>query len=184
MPGQGHPVVLPGSASLIAAGHGGFGHAWRSRANAHRASRPRKHMVRLLRPTPATRSWSVFPGSRGRGEVVGGVQIYLFGVPSAPPGRRRTSSEVGLTRAGQRTHRVADRISRLWVPARARWFLFRGRSRPPGGSSPLGWLVGVLVGRRAAGGELGLEPGVLCVPDSSPPGGKTGHGRRRAAELA
>jgi hypothetical protein len=56
MPGQGHPAVLPGSASLIAAGLGGLGHAWRSRANTHRASRPRKHMVRLLRPTPATRS--------------------------------------------------------------------------------------------------------------------------------
>jgi hypothetical protein len=75
--------------------------------------------------------------------IVGGVQIYQFGVSSVPPGSRRRSSGAGLTRTDQRARRVASRQSGqmdqpVMAPARARWVLFMRAAWPPGGSWPLG----------------------------------------------
>jgi hypothetical protein len=76
--------------------------------------------------------------------IVEGVQIYLFGVSSVPPGRRRRSSGSGLTRTGRRARRVASQQSsqadqRVVAPARAGWLLFmRAALGRPGGCWPLG----------------------------------------------
>ncbi len=61
--------------------------------------------------------------------IVGGVQIYLLGVSSVPPRRRRRSSGAGLTRTDHRARRVASRQSGradqpVMAPARARWLVF------------------------------------------------------------